>query len=149
MSHPFIEHLKEDHERQRNLGERVKSAKDPKERRALGQEMYKETYPHMMGEEGSIFPYMEESGDEEAKDQALEAIQEHHVGKVLFRELFELNPENEAFKPKAVVLDEINRQHMDEEETFHFPWLEQHASDEQLDRLYAAYEEAEKRAKEE
>jgi hypothetical protein len=43
-----------------------------------------------------------QAGDEEAKGHALE-VQEHHVGKIL-RELLELKPESETFKPKRLFL---------------------------------------------
>lgn len=147
MPHPFIEHLKEDHEKQRRVGENLKEATAPEERVSLRQEIYDETYPHMEGEEASIFAFMQAADDEEAKERALEAIQEHHVGMVLMRELKELVPTSEIFKAKASVLDELNRNHMDEEEKYHFPWLERNLATEELDRLFEEYEKAEEAAK--
>jgi len=146
MSHPFIEHLKEDHEKQRTIGENLKEAATSQERTSLRQEMYDETYPHMEGEEASIFAFMQTADDDEAKEHALEAVQEHHVGKLLMRELKELVPTSEIFKAKASVLEELNRSHMDEEETYHFPWLERNVPAEELDRLFEQYEKAEEAA---
>lgn len=146
MAHKFIEHLKEDHDKQRDMGEKLKAAATAEERTALRDQMYEEVYPHMEGEEASIFPYMERSGDEEAKEHALEAVQEHHVAKILLRELRDLVPESDVFKAKASVLDELNRTHMDEEEQIHFPWLEKHVNAGEMDRLYEEYEDAEEKA---
>jgi hypothetical protein len=50
MPHPFIEHLKEDHEKQRSVGENLKEADRSEERVSLRQEIYDEAYPHMEGE---------------------------------------------------------------------------------------------------
>lgn len=147
MSHPFITHLKKDHEKQHRLGEQLTKATDPQRRKTLLKELYEETRPHMEGEEASIFAFMRASGDEEAKEHALEAVQEHHVNKLLFRELLAMSAAGEVFKAKASVLDELNRHHTDEEETYHFPWLEKHASAKELDDLFKQYEKAEAKAK--
>ena len=148
MAHEFIEHLKKDHEKQRKLGEQLRNAKDPERRKELRKKMHEELYPHIEGEEASIFDYMQEVGGE-AREEALKALQEHHVDRVLLRELMDLTLDGETFSAKAYVLDEINRHHIEEEEKTHFPMLMRLASKEKLDELYQAYEEAEKKAKSE
>ncbi|MFP4346426.1 MAG: hemerythrin domain-containing protein [Anaerolineales bacterium] len=148
MAHAFIEHLKKDHEKQRKLGEQLRNAKDPERRKELRQKMQEELHPHIEGEEASIFDYMQEAGGE-AREEALKALQEHHVDRVLLRELMDLTLDGETFSAKAYVLDEINRHHIDEEEETHFPMLMRLASEEKLDELYEAYEEAEEQAKSE
>lgn len=144
--HEFIEHLKDDHKKQRTLGEQLKTATAPTERESLRAKMKDELEPHMEGEEASIFRYMRESGDD-AKEHALEAIQEHHAALMILRELMDLSLDSEIFKAKASVLAEMNEHHMSEEEDTHFPWLEKNASSGELDALYKDYEAAEKAAK--
>lgn len=144
--HEFIEHLIEDHEKQRALGERLKHAVDAQGRKELREEMRDEVLPHMAGEEESIFPYMRASGDSDADEHALEAIQEHHAARVIMRELLDLSPDSEIFNAKASVLVEMNNHHMDEEESTHFPWLEKHAARDKLDELFESYEKAEEYA---
>ena len=145
--HEFIRHLKADHDKQRGLSKRLKTATDPQERTSLRQELHDEVVPHMAGEEASIFPYMQKSEDAYAREHALEAVQEHHAGRLIMRELLELSPDSEIFKAKASVLGEMNEHHMAEEENTHFPWLEQHVSKERLDALYKEYEAAEEAEK--
>ncbi len=142
MAHEFIQHLVEDHEKQRRLGEQLRNAKDPKERERLRQEFYDEVMPHVVGEEASIFRYMQDAGGK-AREEALKALQEHHVAKVVLRELMGLSLDTEVFGPKGYVLDEMNRHHMDEEEKTHFPMLEGMASRQKLDELFQDYQEAE------
>lgn len=146
MAHKFVQHLKKDHEKQRQLGEALRSAETVEECGRLREEISQELYPHMVGEEESIFDFMESAGGE-ARDGALKAVQEHHVGKVLLRELMDLTLDGDVFKAKAYVLDEVNRHHMDEEEKTHFPMLERMASEDKLDELFDRYERAEKEAK--
>ncbi len=146
MTHPYIEHLKKDHDKQRRLGEELRKATDPEKRKELRQKMHEELIPHMEGEEASIFAYMEEVGGE-AREEALKALEEHHVDRVLDEELMNLPLDAENFSAKAYVLDEVNTHHIDEEEKVHFPMLEGMASKEKLDELFERYEEAEKKAK--
>lgn len=145
--HEFIEHLIEDHEKQRALGERLKNAVDADGRKDMRVQMWQELLPHMAGEEASIFPYMRDSGDREADEHALGAVQEHHAARNVLREIMDLSLESEIFNAKAAVLAELNEHHMDEEESTHFLWLEKHASIKELGVLYEAYEEAEEAAK--
>ncbi len=146
MSHKFIQHLKKDHEKQRELGKKLRSVKDPEQREQLRVQLYEELYPHIVGEDASIFDYLQSEGGK-VNEQALKAMQEHHVGRVVLRELMDLTLDSEIFNAKAYVLDELNRHHMKEEEEKHFPTLERKASKQQLDELFERYEEAEKEAK--
>lgn len=145
--HEFVEHLVKDHEKQHALGQRMKNAIDADERGEVRELLQEELLPHMAGEEASIFAYMQDSGDSEAEEHALEAIQEHHAARTALKEILELSLESEIFNAKATVLAEMNEHHVGEEESTHFPWLEQHASTEQLNTLYEAYEKAEEAEK--
>jgi len=146
MAHPFIKHLLEDHKKQRALGERLTKAQKPEVRDELRAKMAEELLPHMKGEEASVFTYIRDTGDAAAREHALEALQEHHVARLVLRELLSLHIDSDVFNAKAAVLSELNEHHMKEEEDTHFPWIEQHASKEELDRLFEQYEAAEKRA---
>jgi hemerythrin-like domain-containing protein len=146
MAHPFIEHLEKDHEEQRRLGEQLQQVESPEEREQLRDEMYEALLPHVEGEDASIFSFMTSAGGE-AREEALKAMQEHHVAKLVLRELMDLDPGGEVFSAKAYVLDELNSHHMDEEEDTHFPMLEEMASQEELDRLFEQYHEAEEKQK--
>lgn len=146
MTHPFVQHLKKDHEKQRELGKKLRSVKAPEERERLRNQFYEALYPHIMGEDASIFDYME-SKKGKVQEQARKAMQEHHVGRVVLRELMELTLDSDIFNAKAYVLDELNQHHMDEEEKEHFPTLEHEASKEQMDKLFEQYKQAEKEAK--
>lgn len=146
MAHRLVQHLKKDHEKQREVGKALRTAETVEERGRLREEMSQELYPHMIGEEESIFDFMKSAGGE-AREEALKAVQEHHAGKVLLRELMDLTLDGDVFKAKAYVLDEMNRHHMDEEEKTHFPMLEKMASQEKLDALFERYEKAEGEAK--
>lgn len=144
--HAFIEHLKEDHEKQKQLGEQLVAATDPAERDRLRKAFYKELYPHMMGEEASLFPRLKQADGGEDVFQAKEGLQEHHVARMVLRELMELNLDSDVFAAKAKVLDEINRHHIEEEEEESMARLVELCGKEELDSLFKKYEEAEEAA---
>lgn len=144
--HPFIQHLEKDHHKQRQIGQQLMNAKEPRERETLRQKFYDELYPHVTGEEASIFDYMK-SNEGEPREEALKAIQEHHVARLVLREIMDLSVNNDTFPAKAYVLYELNKHHMNEEEQTQFPMLERMTSKEQIDELYAQYKKAEAKAK--
>ena len=144
--HAFLQHLREDHEKQKELGRKLRGTKNPEERRQLRNEFYEELYPHMLGEEASIFARLKVAENEEVRDDALEALQEHHVSKLVLNELMEIDVDGEIFKAKATVLDELNRHHIEEEEEDIFAHLQKLCSAGELSGLFEQYEKAEQEA---
>src|SRR3954453_7611341 len=57
----------------------------------------------------------------EVEDDVLESYEEHHVADVLVLELSVMNPEDERFTAKTMVLIESVEHHMEEEEQEWFP----------------------------
>ena len=146
MPHPFIAHLLKDHEKQRNFATKLTEAKTLEEVKEHRQALYDALYPHIEGEDASIFDYLKSAGDD-AREGALEAMEEHHVDRVLLTELIEMDLTDERLMAKANVLREVNGHHLDEEEEEHFPRLEALASDSELDALFKKYEAAEEEFK--
>ncbi|MDY0212839.1 MAG: hemerythrin domain-containing protein [Desulfuromonadaceae bacterium] len=144
--HPFIQHLKKDHEKQKQLGKELSESTDLSIRKEVRQQLYEALYPHIMGEEASFFAYLTKSSVEDIRDQALEGLQEHHVAKIVLKELMKLNIDSDVFKAKAKVLDELNRHHIEEEEGGLFKVL-QKMSTQDLDELFKKYEETEEKEK--
>lgn len=142
MTHPYIEHLLKDHKKQKKLEKKLVKSETREDKEKYRQELSDALRPHIEGEDASIFKFLAEKGGK-AKAGALEAMQEHHLDKILLKELFELDVDDENFIPKAKVLREVNNHHLEEEEEEHFPRLESLASEEELDSLFEAYEHAE------
>jgi hemerythrin-like domain-containing protein len=147
MKHPYIKHLLKDHKKQRKLEKKLVKAETREDKEKYRLKLYDALYPHIEGEDASIFDFLANKGDK-AKAGALEAMQEHHVDRILLDELMALDVDDEVFIAKAKVLREVNNHHLKEEEKEHFPRLESLASEEQLDALFEAYESAEHEVKE-
>ncbi len=145
--HAFIEHLKKDHEKQKKLGQQLVEADAPAEREQLRKALYEALYPHMKGEEASIFPRLKRTDSDNDTFQAREGLQEHYVARVVLDELMELEPNSDVFSAKAKVLDEINRHHIEEEEEDVLERLEKICSTEELDTHFQTYKTAEHAAR--
>ncbi len=66
MTHPFIEHLLKDHDKQRQLAKKLVKAETLEEKKEFRQALYDALYPHVEGEDASIFSFLME-GDAEAR----------------------------------------------------------------------------------
>ena len=82
----------------------------------------------------------------EVEDDVLESYEEHHVADVLVVELSAMKPDNERFTPKATVLIENVRHHIEEEEQEWFPKVREGLGRKTLQELGAEMLEAKKKA---
>jgi hemerythrin superfamily protein len=93
---------------------------------------------HAQLEERLIYPALRAAIAD--PEPVLEAVEEHHVAKGLIQELRGLSLEDERFTPKMTVLKELVAHHVEEEESFLLPLLEEmldHTQRAQLARQYA------------
>ncbi len=143
MKHEFLKHLKQDHDEQKQLGQRLAEATAAGERKRLRRKFHDSLYPHLMGEEASIFKRLQQVDDEEAKKDCLENLREHREAMTALRELMAMNSESDVFQAKARALDELNRHHIGHEEGKTFGHLERLFDEQELDRLFELYEASE------
>ncbi len=147
MQHEFLNHLKEDHVKQKELSKKLIGATDPKMREELRQQFHDELLPHILGEEASIFPFLVECKDPKAHEHALVSLEEHAVAKNALKDFMKCSPGDDTFKAKIKVLDELNKHHIEEEEKDDFGALTKQCDKACLDKLYEQYEKAEEKAK--
>lgn len=79
---------------------------------------------------------------QDTDDEVLEAVEEHHVVKVLVAELRELSPDDETYKAKATVLMENVRHHVQEEEGEMFPAVRSALGRKRLQEIGALMDES-------
>lgn len=75
---------------------------------------------HATLEEELFYPQIRSQIPDIAEDVA-EALEEHHVVRLLTTELARLDPDDESYRAKATVLMELVRHHVEEEEGEMFP----------------------------
>jgi hemerythrin-like domain-containing protein len=70
---------------------------------------------HAAIEEQTLYPALREAA-EEADDEVLESLEEHHAVKAMLAELERMSPQAERFRAKMQVVIENVRHHIEEEE---------------------------------
>jgi hemerythrin superfamily protein len=89
-------------------------------KRKLVDDIIRELSVHAAIEEQFLYPAVRRELSQ-AEDDALEAIEEHHVAKWILSELEPMDPKDERFDAKVTVLIESVRHHVREEEHTLFP----------------------------
>jgi hemerythrin superfamily protein len=115
--------LTADHNRVRGLFSRFESAHENDDTVAaaeLAERIFTELDVHTTIEEELFYPGVRKLSDE-LREEIDEAVQEHHVAKVLIHELATLPPADPAWVAKMTVLIENVRHHAEEEESELFP----------------------------
>jgi hemerythrin superfamily protein len=129
--------IKSDHRKVEQLFREFEEAGDRayKTKQRLVEQMIKELEVHATIEEETYYPAVEAKAKKDGKELVAEAVEEHHVVKVLLGELATLSAEDEAFDAKVTVLVENVRHHVEEEEEELLPQSEEILGKEELARL--------------
>ena len=116
--------LKQDHEKVKKLFKEFEGADDEMIKKEIAGQAIKELQIHSLIEEEFFYPALQQMG--EVKELVLEANEEHHVAKILIKELEEMDAGNEHFDAKFMVLAEAVRHHIKEEESELLPFAKKH-----------------------
>mgnify|MGYP001601136396 CR=1 FL=1 len=119
--------LREDHKKVKELFEQFEQSEDRSEKGRIAEKALVELTIHATLEEELFYPAVREEIEE--KELVGEAIEEHHVAKILIGELASLDPSNERFEAKFMVLAESVKHHIEEEEGEMLPKIEQSGFD--------------------
>ena len=110
--------LKTDHRHVQDLFTRFEDA-DKRNRASIADETLTALEVHAALEEELVYPAIAEVIDDE--ETINEAKEEHHVAKLLIKELRKMDAEEEGFATKFKVLGELVGHHIEEEEGEVFP----------------------------
>ncbi len=108
---------------------------DARVRRQALHEIHDQLTMHTDIEETIFYPAVQGIGTEDAKDMVLEAVEEHHVVKLVLKELPKVDPKADTFKAKMTVLQELVAHHVKEEEREMFPMAERKLGPERSQEL--------------
>lgn len=139
--------LKADHEKVSGIFEKLEETTESAEktREELFMTLKQELDVHSHIEETIFYPVLKKS--EETRDITMEGIQEHHVVKVLLRELDAMSVGSETWTAKLKVLKENVEHHVEEEEEDMFEKAREVLSKEQLEELGTLMEQEKQQQK--
>jgi hemerythrin superfamily protein len=137
MAKDAIALIKADHRTVERLFREFEEAGDRayKTKQDLVEQIIRELEVHATIEEETYYPAVEAKAKKDGKELVAEAIEEHHVVKVLLGELATMSSEDEAFDAKVTVLMENVRHHIEEEEEELLPRSEEILGSDELARL--------------
>jgi hemerythrin superfamily protein len=129
--------IKADHREVEKLFHEFEDAGDRayKTKQQLVSQIIKELEVHATIEEETYYPAVEAKAKKDGKELIAEAVEEHHVVKILLGELSAMTAEDEAFDAKVTVLMENVRHHVEEEEEELLPQSQEILGEEELTRL--------------
>lgn len=132
-----IKLLTDDHDAVRELFQQFRNATesdDEQRQRELQRQIFEELETHTRIEEDIFYPAVKELDVEDLTETVDEGIQEHHVVKVLMREIADLR-DHAVFVAKMTVLIENVEHHAEEEEEELFPELREQMGEDRLEQL--------------
>ena len=140
--------LKEDHQKVSSIFQQLEPTTEraEKTRTELFARLRDELDIHARVEETIFYPAIKQAA--ETREIVLEGFEEHHVVKMLLRELDEVPVDTEQWTAKLKVLQENVEHHVEEEEGEMFQKARQVLSEGEIDRLGAQMEAEKKRLKE-
>jgi hypothetical protein len=108
--------LKKQHKEVKGMFKKMEKTEDPRQRRQLMEEISSALEAHTVIEEEMFYPAVRELDSKKAHEMVDEAFEEHHVVKLVLKELPSVDPSDERFEAKMTVLSELVEHHADEEE---------------------------------
>jgi hemerythrin superfamily protein len=137
MAQDAIELIKADHRKVERLFREFEEAGDRayKTKQELVGQIVEELEVHAAIEEEIYYPAVEAKARKDGKELIAEAVEEHHVVKILLSELGSMSSGDEAFDAKVTVLMENVRHHVEEEESELLPQSEKILGTDELTRL--------------
>jgi hemerythrin-like domain-containing protein len=108
--------IKDDHKKVKELFRTFENARSADRKMAIAQEVFQELDVHAEIEEEIFYPAAKAKADKQGQELVAEAVEEHHVVKMLISELKAMREVNEQFEAKFTVLIENVEHHIEEEE---------------------------------
>ena len=137
MAQDAVALIKADHRKVEQLFREFEEAGDRayRTKQELVSQIVLELEVHATIEEESYYPAVEAKAKKDGKELVAEAVEEHHVVKVLLGELAGMSAKDDAFDAKVTVLMENVRHHVEEEESELLPQSEDVLGEDELARL--------------
>ena len=129
-----IAELVRDHKEVRKYFARLEKLKSAQAKQNAAGQLIRLLSIHSSVEEQLVYPLLRARGDG-LEHLAFEALEQHHVVKIVAKEIERISPDNERFDGKLRVLSANVLEHMKEEEQVMFPALRKLLEPEELSAL--------------
>jgi len=147
MQNKFFQMLKKDHEKVKGILGTLKETKEsaPKKREGLFQKLREELVPHMKAEETTFYqPLM---AKKEAREDAMEGMEEHHVSEMVLKELEKMPKGEDQWGAKMTVFKELVEHHIKDEESKVFKSAEKALDHDEMQNIMKQFEQEKQKIK--
>jgi hemerythrin superfamily protein len=136
----LFEEIRMDHDEVKDMLDNLEKTGGAKSRQSLFEKFKQELIPHMKAEEKTLYPALAE--EKSAREDALEAVEEHHVAEMVLKELDKMSKDDEKWKAKLLVFKEIVNHHIEEEEGKIFEHTREAFDEEQLGVIFEDFQKS-------
>ena len=145
MPNEFFKMLKKDHVEQKGILEQLTETKEAKKREELFKKLKEELVPHIKAEESAFYPPL--LAKKEAREDALEGLEEHHVSELIQKEL-EMMPKGEdQWGAKMSVFKELVEHHIKDEESKVFKSAEKVLKPDEFENIMKKFDQEKEKIK--
>lgn len=129
-----VDFLKQQHQEVKQLFEQFKSStSEGEDAQGIVRQLCDNLVIHDKLEHDILYPALLKH--EETKDIVLEGLEEHHLMKIVLKQLASLDATDESYKAKVTVLQEVVQHHIEEEESEMFNQAKKVLGEESLTRM--------------
>src|SRR5512141_2738433 len=141
----FFQMLKKDHVEVKGILGQLIKMKESKKREELFQKLTEELVPHMKAEE--ITFYQPLLAKKEAREVALEGVEEHHVSEMVLKELEKTPKGEDQWGAKLSVFKELVEHHIQEEESRIFKSAKRALDSDEIQNIMTMFDQEKQRVK--
>ena len=141
----FFQMLKKDHVEVKGMLGQLIETKESKKRDELFQKLKEELVPHMKAEE--ITFYQPLLAKKEAREDALEGVEEHHVSEMVFKELEKTPKGEDRWGAKMSVFKELLEHHIQDEESKVFKSAEKALDNDEIQNIMEKFDKEKQKIK--
>ena len=135
----FFQMLKKDHVEVKGILGQLTETKEAKKREELFLKLKQELVPHMKAEESTFYPPLLAKKD--AREDAMEGIEEHHVSDLVQKELEMMPKGEEQWGAKMSVFKELVEHHIKDEESKVFKSAEKALNPDELQKIMKKFDQ--------
>ncbi|MRR54072.1 MAG: hemerythrin domain-containing protein [Deltaproteobacteria bacterium] len=141
----FFQTLKKDHVEQKGILGQLTETKEAKKREELFKKLREELVPHIKAEESTFYPLL--LAKKEAREDALEGLEEHHVSDVVLKELEKMPKGEDQWGAKMSVFKELVEHHIKDEESKVFKSAEKALDQDEFQNIKKNFDEEKQKIK--
>ena len=141
----FFQMLKKDHVEIKLILGHLVETKESKKREELFQKLRTELVPHMKAEESTFYPPLMENKN--AREDAMEGIEEHHVSDLVLKELEKMPKGEEKWGAKMGVFKELVEHHIKDEESKVFKSAQKALDSEEFQAIMKKFDQEKQKLK--